>query len=161
MGSTAMLSDAVLSQRAHKANVAFMKDSLSWVFGERGVLTSSEIRHKHVDSDLWNPSEGYRVKDEVEVYVDVFECTKGTCGPYGGNDVQIELRMLDPYVRKTLSNTGNGTFSARIKLPDVYGVFKFQVDYKRPVGIFELDVVWGGRGAETVRGAPLAFIPLH
>ena len=92
------------------------------------------------------------MKDEVEVYVDVFECTKGACAPYGGNDVQIELRMLDPYVRKTLTNTGNGTFSARIKVPDVYGVFKFQVDYKRPVGIFELDVVWGGRGAEKRPG---------
>jgi oligosaccharyltransferase complex subunit beta len=44
----------------------------------------------------------------------------------------MELRMLDPYVRKTLTNTGNGTFTAQIKVPDVYGVFKFQMDYKRP-----------------------------
>ena len=130
VGSTAMLSDAALGK--HQGNEAFAKDSLEWVFGERGVLTSSDIRHKRVDADEWNPAEGYRVKDEVEVYMDMVACDKGVCGPYGGTDVQIELRMLDPYIRKTLTNMGNGTFAAKMTVPDVYGVFKFQVDYTRP-----------------------------
>lgn len=39
-------------------------------------------------------------------------------------DVQVELVMLDPYVRATLAPDAAGTFSATIKLPDVYGVFK-------------------------------------
>ena len=38
--------------------------------------------------------------------------------------MQVELVMLDPYVRATLAPDAAGTFSATIKLPDVYGVFK-------------------------------------
>ena len=71
------------------------------------------------------------MKDEIEVAVDIEECAKGHCGGYGGNDVQVELRMLDPYVRRTMKSSGNGTFTARMKIPDKYGVFKIQIDYTR------------------------------
>lgn len=130
IGSTAMLSDAVVSR--HAGNKAFVVDSLEWVFGQRGVLRSSGLRHRRVGAELWNPAEGYRVKDDIEVTVDIEECTKGQCGGYRGNDVQVELHMLDPYVRRTLKNAGNGTFTARMKVPDKYGVFKIQIDYTRP-----------------------------
>ena len=130
IGSTEMLSDAVISR--HVGNKAFAEDSLEWVFGQRGVLRPSGLRHRRVGSDSWNPAEGYRVKDEIEVAIDIEECAKSHCGGYGGNDVQVEMYMLDPYVRRTLTNTGNGTFVARIQVPDKYGVFKIKVDYTRP-----------------------------
>ena len=39
--------------------------------------------------------------------------------------------MLDPYVRATLAHDSQGTYSATIKLPDSYGVFKWVLDYQR------------------------------
>lgn len=40
--------------------------------------------------------------------------------------------MMDPYVRKTMQHDGKGNFHVQMKLPDVYGVFKFRVDYHHP-----------------------------
>ncbi|RUS17004.1 Oligosaccharyltransferase 48 kDa subunit beta-domain-containing protein [Endogone sp. FLAS-F59071] len=46
--------------------------------------------------------------------------------------------MLDPYIRKTLtplpsaSNQRAAKFQTQLQLPDVYGVFTFRVNYKRP-----------------------------
>jgi len=51
--------------------------------------------------------------------------------------VQLELIMLDPYIRKTLDQvpldeeSTVGTFTTTLQLPDQYGVFKFTVNYKR------------------------------
>lgn len=38
--------------------------------------------------------------------------------------------MLDPYVRQPMTHDGKGRFSLRFKVPDVYGVFKYAIDYK-------------------------------
>lgn len=46
------------------------------------------------------------------------------------NDIQIEFTMLDPHIRLPLVDEGNGTFSLAFKVPDVYGVFKYVVDYR-------------------------------
>lgn len=43
---------------------------------------------------------------------------------------QVEFVMLDPYVRLALQPAGNGTYSVTYKVPDVYGVFKYVLDYK-------------------------------
>lgn len=128
IGSVDMLADVVL--RKVKGNAGFVTDSLTWVFQQKSVLKSSKIRHRIIGGEV-QPSV-YRIKDDVEVSVDIEECTGSTCTPYDGTDVQIELVMLDPYIRKTLTNLGNGTFTAQMKVPDVYGVFKWILDYKRP-----------------------------
>ena len=128
IGSMDMLSDEVL-QKA-KANAGFASESLAWVFQQKSVLKSSKIRHRVLGGE--DQPSTYRIKDEVEVSIDIEECNGSTCAPYDGADVQIELVMLDPYIRKTLTNVGNGTFTAQMKVPDVYGVFKWIVDYKRP-----------------------------
>ena len=39
--------------------------------------------------------------------------------------------MLHPYVRQPLKHDSAGTFSLRFKVPDVYGVFKYTIDYAR------------------------------
>ncbi len=38
--------------------------------------------------------------------------------------------MLDPHVRLGLTPEGNGTFAVQFKVPDVYGVFKYVLDYR-------------------------------
>lgn len=128
IGSVDMLSDEILKKA--KGNAGFASESLKWVFQQKSVLKSSTIRHRIIGGE-YQPSM-YRIKDDVEVFIDIEECTGSACAPYSGTDVQIELVMLDPYIRKTLTNLGNGTFTAKMKVPDVYGVFKWIVDYKRP-----------------------------
>ena len=45
--------------------------------------------------------------------------------------MQLEFTMLDPHVRLTLSHNNKGTYHVRFTVPDVYGVFKYVVDYQR------------------------------
>ena len=46
-------------------------------------------------------------------------------------DVQMEFFRIDPFVRTFLNPSGSGVYTVQFKLPDVYGVFKFKVDYDR------------------------------
>ncbi|EAW94937.1 dolichyl-diphosphooligosaccharide-protein glycosyltransferase, isoform CRA_b [Homo sapiens] len=45
-------------------------------------------------------------------------------------DIQLEFVRIDPFVRTFLKKKG-GKYSVQFKLPDVYGVFQFKVDYNR------------------------------
>jgi hypothetical protein len=58
------------------------------------------------------------------------EYTDGVWAPFKAKDVQLEFVRLDPFVRMTLDNK-NGKFEGKFKVPDVYGIFKFVVDYNR------------------------------
>jgi oligosaccharyltransferase complex subunit beta len=55
---------------------------------------------------------------------------KGKWVPFQAKDVQLEFVRIDPFVRLSL-NVSKGVFQALFKLPDVYGVYQFKVDYKR------------------------------
>lgn len=46
------------------------------------------------------------------------------------DDVQLSFVMLDPYYRVPLKHDAKGHFSLQFQVPDVYGVFKYVVDYK-------------------------------
>lgn len=48
--------------------------------------------------------------------------------------------MLDPYIRTDLQEGEDGTWFADFKAPDVYGVFKFEVHYRR-AGYSYIDIV--------------------
>lgn len=47
--------------------------------------------------------------------------------------------MLDPYIRLSLSSSDSGRYSSEFTVPDVYGVYKFVIQYQR-VGYSNLDV---------------------
>lgn len=55
------------------------------------------------------------------------------------DDLQVSFVMLDPYVRQPMVHAGNGTYSLAFKVPDVYGVFKYVIDYRRP-GYSSIDI---------------------
>lgn len=133
LGSTDMCSDDFVA--SHPENLKVCSDITKWTFHLKGVLKSSDIRHKIVSGSTpgaQNPT-AYRINDQVEVALDLEECEEKGCTPLTHtNDMQIEFVMLDPYIRKTLQSVGNGTFSATVKIPDVYGVYKWIVDYRRP-----------------------------
>lgn len=67
--------------------------------------------------------------------IDISEYKDGEWVPFKANDVQLEVIMLDPYIRTTLKQVSgdvtSGRFESHLRLPDVYGVFTFKVNYKR------------------------------
>lgn len=119
-------------------NNHLIRNLLEWVFKEKSLLRFSDVKHKKLNVKP-NPStdvsrvtnfEGYTINDEVEysLKVEIYEDKKWI--PYKGDDIQLELVRIDPFIRKTMT-VENGRHVVRFKIPDVYGVYKFQVDYKK------------------------------
>ncbi|VDM78681.1 unnamed protein product [Strongylus vulgaris] len=100
-----------------------------WVLNENGVLRVKKVEHHLVGSSKILPRE-YTILDEVEYAIEIEEYHDGKWRPFNAKDVQLEFVRIDPFVRINLNNQ-NGRFSTRFKLPDVYGVYKFLVDYNR------------------------------
>lgn len=68
----------------------------------------------------------------MQVYtieIDVFDYVEWV--PYVADDIQLEFVRIDPFVRTTLKHKGKGKYEARFKIPDVYGVYQFKVDYNK------------------------------
>lgn len=107
-------------------------ESLSkWVFQEQGVLRARDVIH-HKQGETEAPA-AYTVTDMVHYSIIIEELQRdGSWRPYKGTDVQMEFVRIDPFVRIALKgDSKTGRFSADFKLPDVYGVFQFKVDYTR------------------------------
>ncbi|KAL4458520.1 hypothetical protein ABPG75_013385 [Micractinium tetrahymenae] len=141
-GSLHMFSDAAFQAEAtarndrvlgRASNEAFCTAISKWAFQEQGVLRASQLSHRVLAGA--HPGavkpERYRVNDDVEFSVVIQECADGGCKPYTAEDVQVELVMLDPYIRTSLKHDGQGRFATQVKVPDVYGVFKWVLEYRR------------------------------
>jgi len=95
-----------------------------------------------------------------EFSVEIFEWSGTSWEPYVADDVQVQFYMMSPYVLKTLSTNGKvllnflmaillysslinsakftrlcnlfqGRYFTSFKVPDVYGVFQFKVEYEK------------------------------
>ncbi|XP_050413195.1 dolichyl-diphosphooligosaccharide--protein glycosyltransferase 48 kDa subunit [Patella vulgata] len=99
-----------------------------WVFREKGVLRVGTVEH-HLKGSKKVPA-AYTVMEEVEYSIQIDELTDGQWKPFQGKDVQLEFVRIDPFVRTTLKQK-NGLLYVSFKLPDVYGVYQFRVDYNR------------------------------
>ena len=87
----------------------------------------------------------YRVKEDV-VYSVILEEFAGYVDgrdiwrPFEADDIQMEFVMLEPYVRRNLTrcvHDGEGScvpgqYSVQFTVPDVHGVFKLRMMYRRP-----------------------------
>ncbi|KAI8343385.1 Dolichyl-diphosphooligosaccharide--protein glycosyltransferase subunit WBP1 [Chlamydoabsidia padenii] len=116
-------------------NEAFTNQLVKWTFQEKGVL--KVVDHRHHKENSTESLEWYRIKDDIVYVVEVAEYKDDQWVPFHADDMQLEVIMLDPYIRTTLkdetaSQQDYGRFTAHITLPDVYGVFTFKVNYKRP-----------------------------
>lgn len=100
-----------------------------WVFGEIGRLRVASVAH-HKEGEKQPPA-AYTITDPVVYTIAIEELTNGQWTPFKATDVQLEFVRIDPFVRTTLKNVGNGKYEARFLIPDVYGVFQFKVDYDR------------------------------
>jgi oligosaccharyltransferase complex subunit beta len=108
-----------------------------WCFQETKVLRVTKVGHRKVDDGKDGKQlEVYRIKDEIiyEIQIEEFKMD-GKWVPFElpskEDALQLEIVMLDPYIRTNLDRKKAGEFAKQIKLPDVYGVFTFKMVYHR------------------------------
>jgi len=104
----------------------------AWVFKEKGVLRLSNVTHKKVGES--NPPAAYTITEDVLYSAVIEELKDGIWTGYVADDVQLEFVRIDPFVRinmKRVPGVPSGRFEAKFKIPDVYGVFQFKIDYHR------------------------------
>lgn len=51
--------------------------------------------------------------------------------PHDVDDVQLEFVRIDPFVRARMVRKAPGKYEAVFKIPDVYGVYQFKINYHR------------------------------
>ncbi|GAB0090576.1 Dolichyl-diphosphooligosaccharide--protein glycosyltransferase 48 kDa subunit [Sergentomyia squamirostris] len=100
-----------------------------WVFGETGRLRVSSVSHAKDGEDT--PPGAYTITDPVIYTIHIEKNNNGAWEPFVANDVQLEFVRIDPFVRTTLKQVKPGKYQAKFKIPDVYGVYQFKVDYNR------------------------------
>eukprot|EP00300_Choanocystis_sp_HF-7_P024811 c2635_g1_i1.p1 GENE.c2635_g1_i1~~c2635_g1_i1.p1 ORF type:complete len:438 (+),score=116.68 c2635_g1_i1:31-1344(+) len=127
--ATASRAGAAAGAGVQSGNAAFLNELTRWAFQERGVLRLSNASH-HLAGKSERPTI-YRVMDDLEFAVRIEEWNGAAWVAYTATDVQLDFQMLDPYIRKTLASDGKGRFSAAFKVPDVYGVYQFKINYRR------------------------------
>ncbi|KAF9620256.1 hypothetical protein IFM89_010991 [Coptis chinensis] len=110
-------------------NEQFTTELSRWVFNERGHLKAVNVRHNKVGETV-EPSM-YRITDDLEYSVEIYEWSGTSWEPYVSDDVQIQFYMMSPYVLKTLATDKKGLYYTSFKVPDVYGVFQFKVEYHK------------------------------
>ena len=139
-GSLDMFSDKFLMSAASSwsglkasksGNEAFVKSLARWCFKLSGVLRVKGVNH-HLVGEQGPPTVAYTIKDDVVYSIDIEEYRNDQWMPFLGKDVQMEFVRIDPFVRLTLTNNNNGHCQGKFRIPDVYGVYQFKVDYVRP-----------------------------
>jgi len=115
-------------QYPRSGNLELVNSLSQWVLMEKGVLRVKSVDHHRKGEK--KPPAAYTIMDDVVFSIEIEELKNGKWEPYVANDIQMEFVRIDPFVRQTLKNKG-GKYVAEFRLPDVYGVFKFVVDYQR------------------------------
>lgn len=137
-GSLDFFSDKAF-QSSRQANKHLTTELLKWTFKEKSLLRYSQVSHQKLnvnpepstDIAVKTNFEGYTIMDDIEYKIKIEIYQDGQWRPYIGDDVQLEFVRIDPFVRQTMQPRDDGVYIARFKCPDVYGVYKFQVDYDK------------------------------
>eukprot|EP01132_Coremiostelium_polycephalum_P004107 gene4107-5138_t len=137
-GSLEMFSDKLFHSKIAEtdkpaANKEFVENLVSWTFQERGVLRTSlvSIEKVHPNGTSSSTPLTLTVKDKIVYTAKVEEFVQGKWVPYVGS-LELQLIMLDPYIRTFIKGDKNGIYTTEILLPDVYGVFTFEGSVHRP-----------------------------
>ncbi|KAH3758465.1 dolichyl-di-phosphooligosaccharide-protein glycotransferase [Pelomyxa schiedti] len=130
--------DGLISQPAGNKELSSML--IDWTFQHTGVLRMNNVQIKKIggvkDEELPANEDSdpmFTIKDVIEYSVDIQEWDniQQQWVPTDRDDVQLEVTMLNPYIRLTLK-PDHGTHKAQFTLPDVYGLFTLKIDYRRP-----------------------------
>lgn len=126
-------------QSSKQSNKHLTLELLRWLTKEKSLLRFSQVQHRKLNIDP-SPStdiasrthfEGYTIMDDLEYKINIEIYEDGKWNHYKADDVQFEFVRIDPFVRQTMQIDPDGNYVARFKVPDVYGVYKMEVDYKR------------------------------
>ncbi|CAH1990192.1 unnamed protein product [Acanthoscelides obtectus] len=138
-GSIAFFSDEYFESAVKKAhggleaaksgNQAVATAVSQWVFKEHGQLRVKSVKHHKVGET--EPPQAYTIMDDVVYTTEIELLENGQWKPYTADDVQLEFVRIDPFVRTTMKRKPSGEYEARFKIPDVYGVYQFKVEYDR------------------------------
>ena len=138
LGSLSMLSDKTILSSAQKigtdkvfpanGNGDLVQSLLKWTFKEIGVLRITSVKH-HLEKQKEAPP-FYTIMENVVFSVNIQENVDGSWVEFKNKDVQMEFVRIDPFVRLNMKKE-RGNYVAKFKLPDVYGVFQFKVNYRR------------------------------
>jgi len=100
-----------------------------WCFKQSGVLKVESISH-HKKGEKQAPGH-YTIKEDAVYNIVVKELVDGKWVGFNGKDMQMEFVRIDPFVRITMENKGQGKMEGSFKVPDTYGVYQFKVNYNR------------------------------
>ena len=120
-------------------NKQLTSELINWLVKEKSLLRYSQVQHKKLNvnptpsTDIASQThfEGYTIMDDLEYSLKIEIYENGKWKPYTSDDVQFEFVRVDPFVRQNMQHKADGTYVAKFKVPDVYGVYKMEVDYKR------------------------------
>lgn len=136
--------DAILSgvkkvndktEHEQSGNLNVINSVSKWVFGENGRIRVVSVKH-HKDGEKEAPA-FYTILEPAVYTIEIQQYENGKWKPFIADDVQVEFVRIDPFVRMTLTGIGSGKYQAKFKIPDVYGVYQFKVDYER-IGLTRL-----------------------
>jgi len=138
-GSLDFFSDEFFNSPVHKAmggvssarsgNEALATALSKWVFKESGVLRVGEVEY-YKEGETNKPSQ-YTIMEQAVYSIRIDKLVGGKWVQFQADDVQLEFIRIDPFVRTSLIPNANGKYVAKFKVPDVYGVYQFKVDYNR------------------------------
>lgn len=100
-----------------------------WVFKEVGLLRVGKVAHflQGPGGDKETPA-AYTIEEDVHYEIAIQELVNGKWVTFKQDDVQMGFVRIDPYVCLFMKQSETGYY-LDFKLPDVYGVFQFKVDY--------------------------------
>ncbi|XP_060529074.1 dolichyl-diphosphooligosaccharide--protein glycosyltransferase 48 kDa subunit [Cylas formicarius] len=138
-GSLAFFSDEFFTSSLEKAHGGVKAEKSGnedvaiaisqWVFKEHGRLRVKSVNH-HKEGEK-TPPQDYTIMDDVVYTIEIEIYDSGKWKSFTANDIQLEFVRIDPFVRTTLRRQASGAYEAKFKIPDVYGVYQFKVDYDR------------------------------
>jgi oligosaccharyltransferase complex subunit beta len=106
------------------------EELLMWTFQKSGQLRVDSYTHRNLEGR--NDGRGYRIGDHVELRICLSTGKLGGWESTQPKDMQMELTMLDAWLRADLLPTSDGCLSTGpVKLPDRYGTYSLKVRYQR------------------------------
>lgn len=125
-GSKYLFSDRFISHPGVN-NGQFVQELFKWTLRRKSIIKCSEMIHHNLRTNERNPSE-YRIGDLMQVMVNFSIVEDNKLFPFVSDDVQVELTLLDPYIRTKMeyvsSSESYATYQIMVKIPDKYGLFK-------------------------------------
>ena len=119
-------------QSQRSGNAELCENLIAWTFREQGVLRSRQLTHHQVGSSDINPH-SYRVSDytSFSIVIEQYNGSTHSWQPFIAQDIPLSFTMIDPYIRHPLTPHSNGSYTSQFQVPDVYGVYKYVVEYAR------------------------------